>query len=303
MTKDVNLPQNLNATLAIQALNAANDGVTIVDMRLPEQPLVYVNKAFEQITEYSQSEILGHNCRFLQAGLSSQKGIVEVRKALMGRKNCRVILQNVKKDGTLFWNELSLSPIKDANNIVTHYIGIQKDVTHEIEQKQKIDYLSEHDDLTDLYNYRGFFKKVNSLIQRDNQQNLLLGIGVADIDNFKQINDIHGHIFGNHVLKIFGSEMKQEFRVDDIAARFGGDEFCFAVLVKENNSSFFYDKIAKAVQATNFSLSNSLQISVSIGIAFEKAGAPIKIEHLITLADTAMYNNKMLRHSNQKKKT
>lgn len=295
MSKIITKALDENA-LAVQAINAANDGMTIVDMRLPDHPIIFTNHAFEQITGYKKSEVLGKNCRFLQGTLAPTDANKIIQKAIKHRTNCRVVIQNIKKDGTLFWNELSLAPIFDATHQLTHYVGIQKDVTIGIIQKEKIDYLSEHDDLTQLYNYRGFFKHIKHLIKTAKQMRLLVGIGIADIDDFKKINDLHGHIYGNHVLKIIGAELKQEFREEDIAARFGGDEFCFAMIIKEHNYQFFYEKIAKVEKAANFSLSSSFQISLSAGIAAGKADGTLKIDQLITQADAIMYQNKQLAH-------
>ena len=117
---------------ALEALNSANDGITIVDMKQKEQPLVFVNPSFEKLTGYCAEEIIGKNCRFLQGNLPLQPEIALVRKALNEQKNCRVILKNMRKDGTLFWNELSLAPIKEDTKNLSFYIGIQKDVTQEL---------------------------------------------------------------------------------------------------------------------------------------------------------------------------
>jgi PAS domain S-box-containing protein len=118
--------------LEFAALNSVNDGIVIVDMNKEDQPVVFTNPAFEQLTGYCAEEILGKNCRFLQGSLTSQPEIAFIRAAIRDQKNCRVVLKNMKKDGTVFWNELSLAPIKQADKKNFFYIGIQKDVTNEI---------------------------------------------------------------------------------------------------------------------------------------------------------------------------
>ena len=206
------MPNKLaDISLANQALDSANDGITITDMLLPDQPLIYINKAFEKMTGYKKSEVVGKNCRFLQGKLHQQIELAIIREAIQNKTNCRVVLQNIKKNKTLFWNELSLAPITDSNGKLTHYVGIQKDITNEVMQKEKIIYLSEYDELTGLCNYRSFFRKIDDLIMRAAKENLTLGIGIADIDCFKLINDRHGHLIGNNVLKIVGTALLQEF--------------------------------------------------------------------------------------------
>ncbi|MCW8387611.1 PAS domain-containing protein [Fluoribacter dumoffii] len=125
------------SNFALQALNSANDGITIVDMKHKSQPLVFINSSFEQLTGYRAEEVIGTNCRFLQGSLPPQPETLLIRKALGEQKNCRIILKNKRKNGSLFWNELSLAPIKEENKTLSFYIGIQKDVTKEIKHHKE----------------------------------------------------------------------------------------------------------------------------------------------------------------------
>lgn len=112
-----------------RALAAAAEGITIADARLPDRPLIYVNEGFERLTGYRREEILGTNCRFLQ-GLDPQRETVDViRRALMEERECMVEIRNYRKDGTPFWNRLSITPVRDASGSVTHFIGVQSDIT------------------------------------------------------------------------------------------------------------------------------------------------------------------------------
>lgn len=123
---------------AYEALKSANDGITIVDMRKTHQPLVFINHSFEKLTGYCAQEVIGKNCRFLQGSLPHQPETSLIRKALSEQKSCRIILKNMRKNGVVFWNELSLAPIKEENDNVYYYIGIQKDVTQELMQNKSI---------------------------------------------------------------------------------------------------------------------------------------------------------------------
>ena len=108
---------------------AASAGITISDCRLPDQPLVYANPAFSRMTGYALAEVLGRNCRFLQGGDTAQPGLLALRAALRAGRDCAVLLQNYRKDGAPFWNELTVAPVHDAVGCLTHYIGIQTEVT------------------------------------------------------------------------------------------------------------------------------------------------------------------------------
>lgn len=105
-----------------QALNA---GVVISDARLPDMPIVYVNPMFEQMSGYASSEVLGRNCRFLQGSESAQPGLADIRQAISSQTNVYAKLRNYRKDGSLFVNELFISPVKDETGTVTHFVGIQ----------------------------------------------------------------------------------------------------------------------------------------------------------------------------------
>lgn len=105
-----------------QALNA---GVVISDARQPDMPIVYVNPMFEQMSGYASSEVLGRNCRFLQGLEPHQPGLAAIRTAISTQSNGYAKLRNYRKDGSLFVNELFISPVKDANGVVTHFVGIQ----------------------------------------------------------------------------------------------------------------------------------------------------------------------------------
>ncbi|QLE41878.1 PAS domain S-box protein [Nostoc sp. C052] len=112
-----------------RALAATSNGIIIADARLAYNPVIYVNHAFEQITGYSATEVIGQNCRFLQRTDTQQPALNELRSSLQAGTSCKVVLRNYRKDGTLFWNELSISPIYDENGKLSHFIGIQTDIS------------------------------------------------------------------------------------------------------------------------------------------------------------------------------
>ena len=105
-----------------QALNA---GVVISDARLPDMPIVYVNSKFEEMSGYRAAEVVGRNCRFLQGPASDQSALADIRAAIKNKVNGYARLRNYRKDGSVFINELFISPIKDTEGAVTHFIGIQ----------------------------------------------------------------------------------------------------------------------------------------------------------------------------------
>src|ERR687894_2093075 len=112
-----------------RAVAASSNGILITDPALPDNPVVYVNPAFERTTGYSSAEAVGHNCRFLQGEERDQPALDEVRAAVREGRECRVVLRNYRKDGSLFWNELYISPVYDEEGRLINFVGVQNDVT------------------------------------------------------------------------------------------------------------------------------------------------------------------------------
>lgn len=112
-----------------RALAVAAEGITIADARLPDRPLIYANEGFERVTGYAVTQVLGRNCRFLQGPDTDPATVAHIRAALAEQRECVVEILNYRRDGTTFWNRLSITPVRDADGAVTHYIGIQSDVS------------------------------------------------------------------------------------------------------------------------------------------------------------------------------
>ncbi|HEY9714046.1 MAG TPA: ATP-binding protein [Chroococcales cyanobacterium] len=130
--------QSEQLALMFQAVESARNGVIITDPNRPDNPIIYTNPAFTEITGYSAEEILGRNCRFLQADHSDQPALAQIRKAISEAVSLTVVLKNYKKDGTLFYNELTISPVRDASARLTAFVGIQNDITKRVEAENRI---------------------------------------------------------------------------------------------------------------------------------------------------------------------
>ena len=112
-----------------RAVAASANGIVITDPKLPDNPIVYVNPAFERISGYGAEEIMGRNCRFLQGDERDQPALEELRTALREEREGRVVLRNYRKDGEPFWNELYVSPVHDDEGRLTNFVGVQNDIT------------------------------------------------------------------------------------------------------------------------------------------------------------------------------
>ncbi len=137
--------QRVRAQLELKdrALASSAEGITIADASLPDNPLIYANAGFEKLTGYSVAEVIGRNCRFLQGPGTDPEAVEELRTAIGNKRAATVTLLNHRKDGTPFWNRLSITPVRDAAGAVTHFIGVQSDVTEEKQAKEELQKVNE----------------------------------------------------------------------------------------------------------------------------------------------------------------
>lgn len=124
---------NLRSELLLQLVENAQDGIVLAEKEGDDTILVYVNPAFEKLTGYSSEDILYQDCRFLQGDDTDQSAVQAISEAIESTLPIRTILKNYRKDGSVFWNELSVTPFYDELDKITYYIGIQKDVTTQVE--------------------------------------------------------------------------------------------------------------------------------------------------------------------------
>ncbi|HEY1026855.1 MAG TPA: PAS domain-containing protein [Pseudomonas sp.] len=128
----------INAKLLQLVIEASNDGIVVAEQEGEDNILIYANAAFERLTGYPCDEILYQDCRFLQAADRAQIGLQAIREAVREQKPCRQVIRNYRKDGSAFWNELSITPVFNEGDQLTYFIGIQKDVTEQMEAQQRV---------------------------------------------------------------------------------------------------------------------------------------------------------------------
>jgi diguanylate cyclase (GGDEF)-like protein/PAS domain S-box-containing protein len=290
-----------------QAVLDSRDGITISDNLVDDNPLIFVNPAFERMTGYSSEEITNVNCRYLQNDDREQLELRIVKNAIKAGQYCLVIVRNYRKDGTMFWNELSISPIYDANGVVTNFIGIQKDVTARVliqqqlrdenqslaEIRVNLEQLAIKDGLTGIYNRRFFDMQLEiqwGIARRNNEPLTLIMI---DVDHFKQFNDIYGHNAGDKALKRIADSLNKSFlRSSDFVARFGGEEFVvLSVGMTQEQAALFTATLCQRVRDLGIphSASRTGYITVSIGYSVHAFVTHDHSSVLLGCADKSLY--------------
>lgn len=278
------------------AIRNISTGVVIADAQAPDMPILYVNPAFTKITGYTEAEVIGRNCRFLQGGGTNPDTLELLRASIRKREPFAGVLLNYRKDGTGFWNELRLNPIFDSKGNLTRYVGLQTDITDRISTEEQLLHNALYDKLTDLPNRTLFLDRLEqALSYAKRNTNYNFSVLFLDIDRFKIINDSFGHPIGDELLIAVAHRLMNCIRAEDTISRFGGDEF---VILLPNTPS-----LSNAITVANrihedikhpFKLSSQdITVSVSIGITLIQSDYGIA-EDVIRDADIAMYRAKSM---------
>lgn len=275
-----------------RSVESSTHGLLISDARAEDFPVIYANPAFERITGYSQQEILGQNCRILQGPETDQKTRKAIREALKNNQEISSIIKNYKKDGTPFWNELLISPVKDTHGKVTHFIGLQNDITERIQRQESLEFHASHDPLTHLKNRSALERYLTDWVKGKNKSDNIY-ILFIDLDGFKPINDSLGHEFGDHVLVETAQRLNAEIIEPNLLARFGGDEFVAVIqdLSDREQVEQLAQKLLAKVAETYKVGDIEVSLSAAIGIATSEETFKHPME-LIQRADIAMYEAK-----------
>ena len=229
------------------AINSATNAIAISDVRLPDRPLVYINRAFESMTGYLAKDVLGKNCRFLQGADTQQPEIGRLRDAISRGVDCEVVIRNYCKDGTLFWNSLRVAPLRDSSGTVTHFIGIQTDVTALKRYEADLEHRANYDALTGLPNKNLLDDRLRQAIGSTTRTQWKLAVLYVDASRLKAVNDSLGHASGDAMIQEIARRLRKAVRVSDTVARITGDEF--VVVLNNLTQSSALESVAQKLVA------------------------------------------------------
>lgn len=136
--KSKRFPEGVGLETLWQAIEATRSSFIVTDCRQGDDPIVYANQAFYDLTGYSRDEVIGRNCRFLQGKGTSKLALRKIRQALQARQHIQIRLKNYRKDGLPFWNDLIVSPVVNADGVLTHFVGFQLDVTDQVMFQERL---------------------------------------------------------------------------------------------------------------------------------------------------------------------
>jgi len=293
------------------ALAATTSGVSITDMRLPDQPLVYVNEAFGQLAGLARDEVLGRNCRFLQGPDTDPAAIARIRAAISRGEECRETVLNLRgPERTPWWNEIHLAPVLDADGTVLQYIGVQHDVTARVEAERallqerdrtraclaQIEELAYTDPLTGLPNRRRLEEQLEVAIWNARSGQDTLALLFVDLNGFKTVNDRWGHGVGDELLQSVARVLRSRLRRGDLLARLGGDEFLVALVgldpeTAAHEAGRVAEELAAAVRVPVELRGSEVSVDASVGVGVYPSDGE-NFETLLHSADVSMYARK-----------
>lgn len=277
-----------------RGIEASPNGVVIADAEAEDMPLIYANPAFYQISGYTPDEVIGRNCRFLSGKETDPAALDEIRQALAEQREVTQVLKNYRKDGTAFWNRLSINPLQDEQGHCTHFVGIQQDITRQRENEALLEYQARHDRLTGLPNWHNFEQRLQHDYQLSGQGHEELALLYINLDNFKPVNEGLGHAAGDQLLVQAACRMRELLQPGDMLTRISGDEF--VLLLAGVNADTEAVEMAEAILAAlsaPFDIDGQpLHISASIGITLGRHSDKMSASALVRQADRAMQQAK-----------
>jgi len=285
MERALDIPHDL----LIRAINESQDCIIIADAQKQGFPLVYVNRGFEKLTGYTADEAIGKSCNFLQGNDDGQTETAEIYAAIARNESCVVTLRNYRKDGSMFWNEISISPMHNAETAPTHFIGIQKDVTARVLHEQQQSHV---DPLVGISNRQHFDQRFTDSLVFARRAHSGMSILIIELDHFGQFNERYGQSAGNECLCRVGECITKLFvRTSDCAARLGGGEFAVVSLSFGAGALRQHaQKLCEQVRMLNITHSDSPHgvVTISIGGVHCMPNRETSEEMLIGLANSKL---------------
>ncbi|KAB2920941.1 MAG: EAL domain-containing protein [Dechloromonas sp.] len=253
----------------------------------------FVNPAFENHSGYSAEEVLGQTPALVKSDAHPPEFFASLWEAILKGEVFRAVFTNRHKSGALYYEEKTITPIRDANQEITHFVSTGRDITARILADERLEFLASHDALTRTPNRCRFMDCLGQAIGRCRRDGAGLTLLLIDLDRFKRINDSLGHGIGDQVLTKVPERLRSVVGERPLIARLGGDEFI--ILVEGDARPAMSDRIAEALLdsfAQPFQIGDrTLYTGISIGIAtYPEDGEDI--ESLVRHADIAMYQAK-----------
>jgi diguanylate cyclase (GGDEF)-like protein/PAS domain S-box-containing protein len=280
------------------AFDYAAIGMALVS---PQGAWLRVNRSLCELVGYTEEELLNSNFQAFTHDDDLGNDLANLYRLLQGETpTCQVEKRYVHRLGQIVWVLNSVSLVRDSDNNPAHYIFQIQDITERKRAEAALQSLSLVDELTGLYNRRGFLAVIEQHLAAIRRSERMPVILYADLDGLKVINDSLGHREGDRALVEAAEIFKEVFRSSDIVARLGGDEFVvLAAISPEEDAESLTSRLQERFSASNAQRNRPYDLSISIGLAHCDNKEGHSIEELIACADRAMYEDKRRKGSSK----
>ena len=272
------------------ALEQTADSVMVTDKK---GIIEYVNPAFEQVTGYSRVDAIGGKSNIVRSDMHDRDFYHHLWGTILKGEVFSDIMINRKRDGSLYYEEKTITPLLDDNGEITHFVSTGKDITERMQTQERLQYLAHHDVLTELPNRVLFADRLDQGLARARWHDRAVAVMFLDLDRFKIINDTLGHDVGDRTLQAVSEALNAAIRSGDTVARVGGDEF--AIILEDIASADDVAPVARKILqnlAKPFVVDErELYVTTSIGISLFP-GDGNDSQSLLKHADIAMYRAK-----------
>jgi diguanylate cyclase (GGDEF)-like protein/PAS domain S-box-containing protein len=275
------------------AIEACANAIVITSAQAPDYPVEYVNSAFERMTGYSSAEIVGRSLRSMHKEDREQPGVREIRSALAEQRQGHATVRNYRKDGTAYWSEVYIAPVKDDNGVVRHFVAAKYDVTETKQYEAELEFHANHDGLTGLANRNLLRDRLTQAIAFASRDNHSVWTLFIDLDRFKVLNETLGFHASDLLLKKVAERLKATVRATDTVARLERDEFVLVLPERtdETLATGLVQRIMDAIAQPFTLVDREFFPSSSVGIAAYPADGD-NADTLLKHARIAMYRAK-----------
>ncbi|QSZ42780.1 PAS domain S-box protein [Sulfurimonas aquatica] len=284
ITDVVNIKKRVE--LLSQAVEQTDELVSIVDLN---GIIKYANEALVAHTGYKKSELIGKHVKIFKSGHNSDEVYKKLWTTVLSGNIFREIIINTKKDKQNFYQEMTITPMRDEEGEINNFIVTAQDVTNRMELESKLKTLATRDTLTGIYNRHKINEEIDIEIANYKRYARAFALLMIDVDHFKKVNDTYGHDKGDYVLKEITEIISRSIRITDKFGRWGGEEF--VVLLPEITKEGAI-KIATKLKEliANHIFKDVGKQTVSIGVS--EFHANDSKDELIKRADDALYEAK-----------
>ncbi|MDM5180857.1 EAL domain-containing protein [Massilia sp. DJPM01] len=297
LTEDLALRKRTEKALRLRekVIEVSANAVIICNAQGPDYAVEYVNPAFESITGYTSAEVVGKSLKSLHGAGHDQQNTEEISAALREQREGHVVLRNYRKDGSGYWNDLFIAPVRDEGGAISHFVVAQYDISAVMRFEAELEYQANHDALTGLANRHLLAERLSSAIAQAHRAGTELWVVFVDLDRFKFVNDTLGHEAGDAMLRVLGERIKGAVGEGDTVSRMGGDEFVLVLPGHpgDGDGLRLLQRIMDAVAEPLRIQAHEFFVTCSLGVAVYPADGA-NADTLTKHADIAMYRAKEL---------